>query len=84
MTQPPHTCPVCSCQLHTAGNLVAWITADGRVILEMASPSPTAQRWLEMSAAGQNWLAEILRAAHDIAQAHRPTELNAAGAALTA
>lgn len=61
------TCPVCSATLHTHGDLLAWITPDGRVIVEMASPSPTAQRWLELTMSRQNWLAEILRMAHDTA-----------------
>lgn len=63
MTQPIfHTCPTCA--------LEAWITADGRVILT-ASARPADHRWLELPASAQNWLAELLRVAHDT-QTHRP------------
>ena len=65
--RPPfHTCPICDSQLHTLGPLEAWITQDGRVILRAMTPSPTQQRWLELLVNTQNWLAEIMRKAHDI------------------
>lgn len=64
-----HTCPVCSSQLHVIpGNLVVWIIADGRVLIETASARPTEQHWLELSASAQNQLAEIMRQAHETAQ----------------
>jgi hypothetical protein len=64
-----HICPVCSSQLHTIpGNLVVWIIADGRVLIETASARPTDQHWLELSASAQNQLTEIMRVAHETAQ----------------
>lgn len=67
------TCPICESQMHAHGDLLAWITTDGRVVIEMASPSPTAQRWLELTMSRQNWLAEILRMAHDTQTQQRRT-----------
>lgn len=64
----PHTCPTCASQLHINGPLTAWITADGRIILEAATAKPTEQRWLELPPSAQNWLAELLRVAHEAAQ----------------
>lgn len=68
---PTHTCPVCSAILHTSGSYAAWITKDGRVILEASAARPTDQKWLEIHPAAQNWLAEIFRLAHETAIAHR-------------
>ena len=65
-----HTCPECGAQLRTIGPLSAWITADGRVLLEPVTASPSAQRWIELPASAQNWLAEVLRCAHEQAQEH--------------
>jgi hypothetical protein len=66
-----HTCPVCSATLHTSGSYVAWITKDGRVILEASTARPTDQKWLEIHPVAQNWLAEIFRLAHETEIAHR-------------
>lgn len=66
-----HTCPTCASQLHINGPLCAWITADGRVILETLTVKPTDQRWLELPASAQNWLAELLRLAQEQAIAYR-------------
>lgn len=66
-----HTCPTCNATLHTSGSHVAWITTDGRVILEASTALPTDQKWLEIHPAAQNWLAEIFRLAHEAAIAHR-------------
>jgi len=66
-----HTCPVCSATLHTSGSYVAWVTKDGRVILEASTARPTNQKWLEIHPAAQNWLAEIFRQAHETEIAHR-------------
>lgn len=67
----PHTCPVCSATLHTSGGYVAWITKDGRVILEARTARPTDQKWLEIHPVGQNWLVEIFRLAREAEIAHR-------------
>lgn len=68
---PPHTCPVCSAILHTSGSYAAWITKDGRVILEASTARPTEQKWLEIHPTAQNWLAEILHQAQQQAKQHR-------------
>lgn len=62
-----HTCPICHSHLYVNGALCAWITADGRVILETLTVKPTDQRWLELPASAQNWLAELLRIAQETA-----------------
>ena len=68
MISDSHTCPVCAATVHTTGSLVAWITADGRLLLEMASPAPTQQRWLELSGSQQNWVADLLHQAGEKAK----------------
>lgn len=75
MTQPTlfHTCPMCDATLHINGALQAWITPDGRLILETSTPRPSDHRWLELVPGAQNWLAELLRVAHERAQTHRST-----------
>lgn len=68
-----HTCPTCQSTLHVNNGLSAWITADGRLILEANTARPTDHRWLELPASAQNWLAEILHQAHQAAQENRRT-----------
>lgn len=63
-----HTCPTCAATLHINGALQAWITPDGRVIVDTHAAKPTDQRWIELSSSAQNWLQEILHQAHQVAQ----------------
>ena len=66
-----HTCPTCNSTLHVNGALAAWITPDGRLILLTASAKPSDHRWLELPASAQNWLAELLHQARQVAQTSR-------------
>lgn len=78
-----HTCPICESTLHVTGKLEAWITQDGRVILYAASAKPTEQRWLELPASAQNWLAEILHLAHQATQEKRSADHTRANTRVT-
>jgi hypothetical protein len=76
------TCPTCHSRLHVHGDLHAWVTADGRVVLELHSASPTQQRWLELPANAQNWLAGIMHQAGQAAILSRQQTTSSAQPAL--